>query len=65
MATEAPSPEPVQPSSHARIIRSAGVMSAAVLFSRITGLIREVVFAKYFGAGMLYDAFVAAFAFQI
>ena len=67
MATEAPStprapsPEPVQPSSHARIVRSAGVMSAAVLLSRITGLIREVVFAKYFGAGMLYDAFVAAF----
>ncbi len=36
-------------------------MSGAVFLSRITGLIREVVFAKYFGAGMAYDAFVAAF----
>lgn len=67
MTTEAPSTtqvslsEPVQSSPHARIVRSVGVMGAAVLFSRITGLIREVVFAKYFGAGMVYDAFVAAF----
>ena len=46
---------------HAGIVRSAGVVSAAVFLSRITGLVREVVFAKYFGAGMVYDAFVAAF----
>ncbi len=48
-------------STHAGIVRSASVMSGAVFLSRITGLIREVVFAKYFGAGMAYDAFVAAF----
>ena len=70
MATKAPPPvgleetEPPdtpQASRHARIVRSAGVVSAAVLFSRITGLVREVVFAKYFGAGMVFDAFLAAF----
>ena len=54
-------PAPTASSIHAGIVRSAGVVSAAVLFSRITGLVREVVFAKYFGAGMVYDAFVAAF----
>ncbi len=57
-------PEPERQSAqaiHAGIVRSAGVVSAAVFLSRITGLVREVVFAKYFGAGMVYDAFVAAF----
>ena len=66
MATKEPLPleskqtapvEVPQVSRHASIVRSAGVVSAAVLFSRVTGLIREVVFAKYFGAGMVFDAF--------
>lgn len=48
-------------SAHARIVRSAGVVSAAVLLSRITGLVRETVFAGLFGSGLAYDAFVAAF----
>ena len=70
MATNAPLPpglheakpsETPQASQHAHIVRSAGVVSASVLFSRVTGLIREVVFAKYFGAGMVFDAFLAAF----
>ena len=61
-----PTAPPVEPesqpaSSHAGIVRSAGVVSAAVLFSRVTGLVREVVFAKYFGASMVFDAFLAAF----
>ena len=46
---------------HAGIVRSAGVVSGAVFLSRITGLVREVVFARFFGAGMVYDAFVAAY----
>ena len=57
-------PEPERQSAgaiHAGIVRSAGVVSAAVFLSRITGLVREVVFAKYFGASMVYDAFIAAF----
>ncbi len=47
--------------AHAKIVRSAGVVSAAVLLSRITGLLRETVFAGLFGSGLAYDAFVAAF----
>jgi len=48
-------------SPHAGIVRSAGVVSAAVFLSRISGLVREIVFAKFFGAGMVFDAFLAAF----
>ena len=64
MATKLPpaaEPKISPESSHAGIVRSAGVVSAAVLFSRVTGLVREVVFAKYFGASMVFDAFLAAF----
>ena len=60
-AAEPPEPEISPESGHAGIVRSAGVVSAAVLFSRVTGLVREVVFAKYFGASMVFDAFLAAF----
>ncbi|MEW6733174.1 MAG: murein biosynthesis integral membrane protein MurJ [Acidobacteriota bacterium] len=42
-------------------IKSAGIVSLAVMGSRVLGLIREQVFAKYFGAGMEYDAFLTAF----
>ncbi len=47
--------------AHAQIVRSAGVVSAAVLLSRVSGLARETVFAGLFGSGLAYDAFVAAF----
>jgi len=43
------------------VVRSAGVMSAAVLLSRITGLVREIVMARLFGASQLYDAFLLGF----
>ncbi|HMT06977.1 MAG TPA: murein biosynthesis integral membrane protein MurJ, partial [Pyrinomonadaceae bacterium] len=43
------------------VARSAGIVSIAVMFSRVLGLVREMVFAKYFGAGFLTDAFVVAF----
>jgi len=45
----------------ARIVRSAGIVSAAIALSRVTGLVRDMVFARFFGAGMVYDAFLAAF----
>ena len=47
--------------AHAQIVRSAGVVSAAVFLSRVSGLVRETVFAGLFGSGLAYDAFVAAF----
>lgn len=43
------------------VVRSAGIVSIAVMFSRVLGLGREMVFAHYFGAGFLYDAYQAAF----
>lgn len=43
------------------VARSAGIVSIAVMFSRVLGLIREVIFAHFFGAGFLYDAYVVAF----
>ncbi len=43
------------------VARSAGIVSLAVMFSRVLGLVREMIFARYFGAGFLYDAYVVAF----
>ena len=45
----------------AEVTKSAGVVSIAVMFSRFFGLIREMVFSRFFGAGYLYDAYQAAF----
>jgi putative peptidoglycan lipid II flippase len=46
---------------HENVVRSAGVVSAAVLLSRLTGLAREIAMARLFGASMVYDAFVIGF----
>lgn len=43
------------------VARSAGIVSIAVMFSRVLGLVREQVFAYYFGAGFVFDAYVVAF----
>jgi putative peptidoglycan lipid II flippase len=47
--------------AHAGVVRSAGIMSAAVATSRVTGLIREIVLARLFGASQTYDAFRLGF----
>lgn len=44
-----------------KIARAAGTVSIAVFASRILGLVREQVFAGFFGAGYAIDAFVVAF----
>lgn len=44
-----------------RVMKAASVVSAATLFSRILGYIRDAVIAWYFGAGLNSDAFIAAF----
>ena len=55
-------PQPVRAEEQqASIARSAGVVSAAVLMSRVTGLVRESVMAALFGASWAYDAFVLGF----
>ncbi len=45
----------------ARLARSAGVVSAATLTSRIFGFIRDMIVANLFGAGFTADAFYVAF----
>jgi putative peptidoglycan lipid II flippase len=44
-----------------KIAKSAGIVSIAVMCSRVLGLVREQVFAIMFGAGFAYDSFVVAF----
>ena len=43
------------------VVRSAGVVSLAVFLSRVTGLLRESIMARLFGAGLTYDAFMLGF----
>ncbi|MEZ5429255.1 MAG: murein biosynthesis integral membrane protein MurJ [Pyrinomonadaceae bacterium] len=54
----APEPSNTQQTS---VARSAGIVSVAVMFSRVLGLVREQVFAYFFGSGFLMDAYVVAF----
>ncbi len=56
-----PYSEPRSGTKQTSVARSAGIVSIAVMFSRLLGLIREQVFAYFFGAGFLYDAYVVAF----
>ncbi len=56
---EPPPDTPV--TKHASVARSAGIVSIAVMFSRVLGLVREMIFAKFFGAGFLSDAFIVGF----
>jgi putative peptidoglycan lipid II flippase len=42
-------------------VRSAGLISACTLLSRILGLLRDSLCSRYFGATMIWDAFVVAF----
>src|SRR5690349_3544751 len=51
----------INTSQSTHVARSAGVVSIAIFMSRITGLVREVVMAQKFGAGLAYDAFLLAF----
>lgn len=44
-----------------RVTRSAGIVSIAVMASRLLGLVREKVIAYYFAAGVGGDTFYAAF----
>ncbi len=65
-ATDQPpeSPEKIveQPATtQTSVAKSAGIVSIAVMFSRVLGLVREMIFAHFFGAGFLADAFQAAF----
>ncbi len=43
------------------VVRSAGIVSLAVLASRVAGLFREIVLARIFGAGFVYDSCLLGF----
>lgn len=57
---ENPKPETRNPKP-ASVARSAGIVSIAVMGSRVLGLVRELIFAAFFGAGFATDAFIIAF----
>ncbi len=44
-----------------QVVRSAGIVSVAVFMSRISGLVRESLMARLFGAGLVMDAFNLGF----
>ncbi len=58
---EAEPPPGGAPAQAGGLLRSAGVVSAAVMASRLTGLVREMLMARLFGAGLAYDAFLLGF----
>ncbi len=43
-----------------KLALKTSVVSGMTLLSRILGLVRDIVFARYFGAGLLMDAFLVA-----
>ena len=49
-----------QPLSGGRLLRSTSVVSSMTFLSRILGLVRDIVFARFFGATIVMDAFLVA-----
>lgn len=54
-------PDNKKENNNKKIAKSAGSVGIAVMCSRVLGLVREQIFAGFFGAGFTYDAFVVAF----
>ena len=47
-------------SEKSSVSRAAGIVSLFTLMSRILGLVRDMVVARFFGGGMAADAFIVA-----
>jgi putative peptidoglycan lipid II flippase len=61
-ATDQPGPgSSPPPAPRKSVAHSAGIVGVAVMGSRLLGLVREQVFATFFGAGYAMDAFLIAF----
>src|SRR5436305_12732686 len=58
MPLEAPAAPPAKPTS---FVQHARLISGLTLVSRILGVFRESLAAKYFGAGVVASAFAVAF----
>lgn len=43
-----------------KLLKSTSVVSTMTLLSRVLGLVRDIVFARYFGATIVMDAFIVA-----
>jgi putative peptidoglycan lipid II flippase len=43
-----------------RLLQSTSIVSGMTLLSRVLGLVRDIVFARYFGATIVMDAFIVA-----
>lgn len=54
-------PDQKVPNKERSVARSAGIVSIAVMISRVFGLAREMVFSRLFGAGYLFDAYIVGF----
>ena len=54
-------PRPPEPPKASQVGRNAAVIAAAAAVVRVSGLVREIIFANFFGAGMSTDAYNAAF----
>ena len=54
-------PAPVPPPKPPGLLRSSSVVGSMTMLSRILGLVRDMVIARYFGAGAGADAFFVAF----
>jgi putative peptidoglycan lipid II flippase len=66
VSQQKPDPQAVGPSGESPkqtggLLRSTAVVSVMTLLSRVLGLVRDIVFARFFGAGLLMDAFFVAF----
>jgi putative peptidoglycan lipid II flippase len=56
-----PETDPNTPKSPSRLLKSTSVVGGMTLLSRILGLVRDIVFARFFGTGIVMDAFFVAF----
>ena len=64
MSVPTPDPEATQPltsSGAKRLLQSTATVGGFTFLSRILGFARDVILARYFGAGPVMDAFFVAF----
>ncbi len=59
-ATAGPGPDPGVPGGEGRRTRASALVTAGILLSRLSGLVRERIFAHFFGALPVADAWKAA-----
>ncbi|MCH8499305.1 MAG: murein biosynthesis integral membrane protein MurJ [Marinobacter sp.] len=60
-STSPATPPSPQPPRAPGLLRSSGIVGVMTMLSRVLGLVRDMVIARYFGAGAAADAFFVAF----